>query len=98
MKIDESRRRLLRALFAASGMTLLPTAPLRLLAQTAYSGTLLMTLQLDGGMDVTSFCDPKANVIGAPEINRWARTQQIQTAGNLRYAPYARNAEFFGKY
>ncbi|MBT5153266.1 MAG: DUF1501 domain-containing protein, partial [Gammaproteobacteria bacterium] len=63
-----------------------------------YSGRLLVTLQVDGGWDVTSFCDPKMNVAGEQDINNWANTAEIQTAGNLSYAPFADNAAFFDKY
>lgn len=63
-----------------------------------YSGRLLVTVQADGAWDVTSFCDPKMNVAGEPEINWWARTAETQTAGNIQYAPFANNASFFSKY
>ena len=63
-----------------------------------YSGRLLVTLQVDGGWDVTSFCDPKMNVAGEQDINNWANTAETQTAGNLSYAPFADNAAFFDKY
>lgn len=36
----------------------------------AYEGPLLVTLQLDGGVDVTQLCDPKVNVRGEPKIDR----------------------------
>ena len=35
----------------------------------AYEGPLLVTLQLDGGVDVTQLCDPKVNVRGEPIVN-----------------------------
>ena len=63
-----------------------------------YSGPLLVTLQVDGGWDVTSFCDPKMNVTGERDINNWANTAETQTAGNISYAPFANNAAFFDKY
>jgi len=63
-----------------------------------YSGRLLVTLQVDGGWDVTSFCDPKMNVTGERDINNWANTAETQTAGNISYAPFADNAAFFDKY
>jgi hypothetical protein len=93
--LTQSRRKFLQSMLMASGMATLPT---QLFAQSSYQGKFLVTLQLDGGVDVTSFCDPKANVAGEREINRWARTQSIRTAGNLNYAPYAKNAAFFDKY
>ena len=63
-----------------------------------HAGKFFAFVQADGGWDPTSFCDPKANAAGEPEINHWARNGEIQQAGNLRYAPFARNAAFFEKY
>ena len=100
MKSDQQRRSFLQKLLVASGIATLPVLPPALFAQAPniYQGKLLVTLQLDGGLDVTSFCDPKTNMPGEREINRWARTLQIGTAGNLHYAPYGDNARFFAKY
>ena len=63
-----------------------------------YSGKLLIVVQAFGGWDPTSFCDPKANTAGERVINRWALSEEIQTAGNINYAPWASNAAFFQKY
>ncbi len=63
-----------------------------------YTGRFLITVQAEGGWDVTSFCDPKLNVAGEREINHWARTGEIQTAGNISYAPFGNNANFFQKH
>ena len=63
-----------------------------------YTGRFFVTLQVDGAWDVSSFCDPKVNQNGAPEINAWSRTQDIQSAGNILFAPVANNAAFFQKY
>ena len=63
-----------------------------------YTGRLLVTLQADGGWDVSSFCDPKMNQPGEKEITNWSKTKEIQTAGNITFAPFARNKEFFEKY
>ena len=52
-----------------------------------YEGPLLVTLQLNGGVDVTQLCDPKVNVKGEPKINYWADAADPGQAGNLRYAP-----------
>ncbi|MCH8174148.1 MAG: DUF1501 domain-containing protein [Proteobacteria bacterium] len=92
------RRQFIRQLAWAGGLSTFPGFAGPLLAQSSYSGKLLLTLQLDGGVDVTSFCDPKMNVLGEPEINRWARTDEIRSAGNISYAPYADNQRFFDKY
>lgn len=59
-----------------------------------HSGKILLTLHAGGGWDHSSFSDPREN----PSINHWADTQQAGVAGNLRYAPFAENAEFFDKY
>lgn len=63
-----------------------------------YGGKLFCFVQAQGGWDATSFCDPKANVPGERVINRWAERDEIRKAGNLHYAPVARNEGFFEKY
>lgn len=94
-----NRRNFIQKLTLAAGAGSLGlSAPGALLAQSSYSGKLLFNLQLEGGMDVTSFCDPKTNQTGEDEINVWARSQEIQTAGNVNYAPFSKNADFFSKY
>lgn len=92
------RRKLIKALACAAGYPALARLNSPVFAQDAYTGKLLVTVQLEGGVDVTSFCDPKTNVAGEPEINRWARTDEIRQAGNIAYAPYAGNSSFFDKY
>ena len=63
-----------------------------------YGGKFLVSVQADGGWDPTSFCDPKTNVRGEHVINNWAKTQEIRTAGNIAYAPFAANRVFFQKH
>jgi len=63
-----------------------------------YTGSLYVMVSATGGWDVTSFCDPKLNVPGQPVINNWAKTGNIQKAGNISYAPFAGNQAFFDKY
>lgn len=63
-----------------------------------YTGPLFITIQVDGGWDVTSFCDPKTNVAGEDDINHWANSADTQQAGNIRYAPFGGNSAFFEKY
>jgi hypothetical protein len=92
------RRCLIKAIACAAAYPALGGMSGSLLAQSAYTGKFLLTVQLEGGVDVTSFCDPKMNVTGEPEINRWARTGETQRSGNIDYAPYAANAAFFQKY
>ena len=63
-----------------------------------YRGKLFVFVQASGGWDPTSFCDPKTNVAGEPIINHWAQSGEVRQAGNIRYAPFAKNREFFEKY
>jgi len=58
-----------------------------------YSGPFFVSVEAEGGWDVTSFCDPKAT----PAINNWATTQTVQTINNspIQYAPFAHNQRFF---
>ncbi len=93
-----NRRSFIKSLAWAAGFPALGGLNGSLLAQSAYTGKLLLTVQLEGGADVTSFCDPKMNTPGELEINRWARSGEIQQAGNIAYAPFADNARFFDKY
>lgn len=61
----------------------------------AYEGRFLVVLQMNGGWDVTQFCDPKTNTLGEPDINNWANSAEIQTAGRIHYAPVASNQRLF---
>lgn len=63
-----------------------------------YEGKLLVTLQLDGGVDVTQLCDPKVNMQGEPKINLWADRADPGQAGNILYAPVASNEQFFERF
>ena len=63
-----------------------------------YRGKLFVFVQAAGGWDPTSFCDPKANTPGEPVINHWAERDEIRQAGNIAYAPFAKNEAFFEKY
>ncbi len=58
-----------------------------------YRGKFFVSISADGGWDVTSFCDPKAN----STINHWANNQTIQSINNspIQYAPFAHNNTFF---
>ena len=87
-----------RSLLAGAAGLLVPTPKIFGASADRYSGPLLVTLQVDGGWDVTSFCDPKVNVSGERDINNWANTAEIQAAGNIKYAPIAGNAGFFDTY
>ena len=63
-----------------------------------YNGKLFVFVQADGGWDPTSFCDPKTNTAGEPVINHWAERDEIRQAGNIPFAPFGKNKEFFEKY
>ena len=98
-RLSFSRRRFLRATgIGAAGASLLPTARVWGNGAGQYEGPLLVTLQLDGGADVTQLCDPKTNTPGELKINHWADTDDVQQIGNLQFAPVAKNAELFSRY
>ena len=60
-----------------------------------YQGRFLVVMQMDGGWDVTQLCDPKTNTPGELDINNWANSSEIQTAGRIQYAPVASNQRLF---
>ncbi|MBE1298612.1 MAG: DUF1501 domain-containing protein [Alteromonadaceae bacterium] len=92
------RRNFIKAAGISSLVSTLPASFQLYAAPEDYTGKFLINVQAEGGWDVTSFCDPKTNTAGEPEINHWARNAEIQQAGNLLYAPFAANAAFFDKY
>jgi hypothetical protein len=67
-------------------------------AAEAYTGPFYISLAAIGGWDVTSFCDPKANVGGERIINNWADSSSIEQVGNIAYAPVANNRAFFERF
>ena len=91
------RRAMLKHLAASVGVAV-SGFRLPLVHAADYRGKLFVFVQADGGWDPTSFCDPKANTPGEPVINHWAERDEIRQAGNIAYAPFARNAAFFEKY
>ena len=93
------RRDLLKRtmLLGAAGLSL-PVPRLYAAPYEGYTGKLLVTLQCDGGWDVSSFCDPKTNQPGEKEITSWSNSNEVQTAGNINYAPYGNNQSFFEKH
>ncbi|MES2605506.1 MAG: DUF1501 domain-containing protein [Pseudomonadota bacterium] len=98
-KTDFTRRHFLQSLsLAAAGGMLAGVSGHAVGASSSYTGKFLINVQLLGGLDVTSFADPKINTSGKPIINNWATTAGILQAGNIQYAPYADNARFFDKY
>ena len=95
-----TRRRLLRTAVAGALMHAHAMPAFRVWGneQEFYQGPLLITLQLDGGADVTQLCDPKVNTPGEPAINHWADTSDPGQAGNLLYAPIADNQRLFERF
>ena len=93
-----SRRRFVKASLATA---LTSSASLNVWGSSPnepYAGKLLVTLQLDGGADVTQLCDPKTNTLGEPKINHWADWADPGQEGNLLYAPIADNAGMFRRF
>ena len=84
-------------LIGAAGLSM-PVSRLYAAPTEGYTGRLLVILQADGGWDVTTYCDPKVNQPGEQEITHWSNQNEIQTAGNINYAPFANNGTFFSKY
>ena len=82
----------------AAGLSVTPFMRAWGTGDAPQSSRLLVTLQLDGGVDVTMFCDPKTNVAGEPKINHWADNFEVEQIGNIRYAPVARNRALFDRY
>jgi hypothetical protein len=63
-----------------------------------YNGPFYINLAAIGGWDVTSFCDPKANIAGERIINNWADSSSIEQVGNIAYAPVGNNMAFFERF
>jgi hypothetical protein len=66
-------------------------------AQSLYTGKVLINIHANGGIDQSSWVDPRMN----PAINNYAAAgsgQNIGSAGNIRFAPMGANAAFFGAY
>lgn len=68
------------------------------LEQSPRSGKFLITVQAQGGWDVTCFCDPKINIKGEKEITWWSRENEPLAIGGLSYAPFAANEQFFKRH
>jgi hypothetical protein len=64
-----------------------------------YTGTLWIFVHAGGGWDPTSLCDPKgADFMDQPDrMNNYLKAD-IETAGNISYAPVAGNNAFFQKW
>jgi len=94
-----SRRVFLRkSALAASALSITPAMRVWGNEGADSESRLLVTLQLDGGVDVTMLCDPKVNVSGEPKINHWADSLDPQQAGEITYAPVANNDLLFERF
>lgn len=94
-----SRRQILK--LGAFGMGTIATRNARVWASDtdpAYQGPLLVSLQLEGGLDVTQFCDPKVNTPGERKINHWADNADPSQHGRISFAPIADNERFFSRF
>jgi hypothetical protein len=84
---------------SALGMSVVMPSMSQSVQAEELSGDLLLTLNVFGAWDVSSFCDPKLNTNGEDVINNWATgISEIPKAGNIPYAPIWDNANFFEKY
>jgi len=92
------RRNFIKAAGLTSVLATLPTAFQIRAGQAGFEGKFLITVQAEGGWDVSSLCDPKMNVPGELKINNWADSDETRTAGNIQYAPFGANQNFFEKY
>ena len=94
--MNMKRRQFIKSFVAGSSLAAFGGLPTRVYsAPEDYIGRFLVVLQLEGGWDVTQLCDPKTNTPGEPDINNWANTSSIQTAGRIGYAPVASNQRLF---
>jgi hypothetical protein len=92
-------RREFGKLLGLAGLSTVSGLPLKMAsAAEVYSGPFFISLAAIGGWDVTSFCDPKANVAGERVINNWAESASIEQIGNIAYAPVANNKQFFERF
>jgi hypothetical protein len=92
------RRHFIKAAGLTSVLATMPTAFSIRAGQADFNGKFLITVQAQGGWDVSSLCDPKMNVPGEAQINHWAINDETRTAGNIQYAPFGTNQNFFEKY
>jgi uncharacterized protein (DUF1501 family) len=90
------RRDFIKLMSFAGVTTVLPNALTVKKAHAAfpYTGLLYINVVAQGGMDTSSFCDPKQRT----DVNNWAQNNTIGSSRNTRFAPIANNASFFNKY
>lgn len=97
-KLD--RRDFLRMISALGVSAIIPTElNNRDVFAAETNSDLVLTLNIFGAWDVSSFCDPKLNTEFELPINNWANgLSDIPKAGNIPYAPAWDNAALFEKY
>jgi len=93
---SDSRRALLRKL-SLLPLPLVGNVPTISLAAEANTENFL-SIQVNGGWDISCFCDPKENIGGEKIITKWSLEDVTQEEGNIRYAPFAKNDIFFKKH
>lgn len=89
-----NRRDFIR-LAGSTGLVLTAPTLFQRKAFAADPNRFYVLVNANGGWDPTSFCDPKGDAPRSDErgpVNRFT-ADQIQTVGNLRYAPYMSNRE-----
>lgn len=92
-------RREFTKLLGMAGLSATAGLPLGIAAAAEpYTGPFYINLAAIGGWDVTSFCDPKANILGERTINSWADSASIEQVGNIAYAPVGNNQAFFERF
>ena len=92
------KRRDFIRLIGGAGLAPLASWPMLAGAAQTYTGPFFISIAAVGGWDVTSFCDPKLNIGGERTINTWANSDGIAKAGNISYAPVAKNQAFFERF
>jgi hypothetical protein len=93
----KNRRQFIKAL-SLSGVALTHPSLVFAANTSPFTGKLVITVQAQGGWDVTHFCDPKENQPGSDIITNWSKVDETRTSGNLNYAPVANNMAFFDRH
>lgn len=99
MNNTEMKRRSFLQLMAGAGLaTSMPALTLGSASASAaevtpYDGDFYISIDAEGGWDVTSFCDPKQN----SNINHWADSGTVQNISGspIQYAPFAHNSRLW---
>ena len=97
-----SRRGFLKAVAASSLSVCIQDLSAQNSPSNHYEGPYVVVFNADGGWDTTYLMDPK----GTPDLNRLYQSDQIQTTGQIAYAPTAdqiapgamSNRTFFERY